>query len=462
MSNSTAAPPEGPRAVDESSGHAPPRAAGRRWRDRGASLASGMGKRTLLALADQTLVSGVRFGLTLVVGRLAGKTELGVYSLGFSWIVVFACIQEALITIPFTAYAARYRGRRRVAFRSAVWRHHAALAAAAAAGVAATAVLMFVVWRPSDRGVQAAGALILAIPCSLAWEFGRRVAFADERVELALGCDAVAAALQLAGVALLYQWQALTAASCLAASAAAWLVAGVISLIATKSFAAVSTPRTLVYARRNWSMSRWMLSSQLVRTIDIYLPFWVAAYLIADGERAAGELAACLTLITVTNPILIGVTNVLGPKLARSFAEGGIEAVGRTLSTARWWLFAMLSVIAFVAVFAGDEIITALFGDEYQGLQRLTTMLALVILTLPWNFPVGTALWAMDRADVDFRIGVVCLALHLVLSIPLTLLWGLPGTVVAILVVSMFAALARTRAVHVMLVEHRRLAGGAS
>lgn len=405
-------------------------------------LFSGMRRRTLLALLDQAVVSGGRFAVTLLVGRLAGKSELGVYALGFSWIVLFACIQEALITIPYTVFSARLR-RNRGRFRSAVLRHHVALAAAAAL-LAATATGLLAVGSVAPHRLAVAAALIAAIPCSLMWEFGRRIAFADDRVGVALGLDVAALALQLAGVALLASWDRMTAATTLAICAAAWAAAGIAGAVISSALRTVSARTTAATARKNWRLARWMLAAQVVRTLDVYLPFWIVAYLV--GEVAAGELAACLTLITLTNPIVLGVGNVLGPRLARAFAEEGVEGVRTVSRFASRSLACVLGPAATVVMFGGQSIVAALFGDDYQGLGQVAALLGLVIWTMPWQAPASSALWTLDRSDVDFRVTAVATGVHAALSLALTPPLGVRGAVLAIAAASAISSIAKQRA----------------
>src|SRR4051812_40178661 len=66
-----------------------------------------------LALVAQALVSGMNFGTSLLVGRFAGPDELGVYSLGFTLVVVAMSFQDSLVSSPYTVYGNRLEGEDR-------------------------------------------------------------------------------------------------------------------------------------------------------------------------------------------------------------------------------------------------------------------------------------------------------------------------------------------------------------
>ena len=73
-----------------------------------------------LALADQAFVSGSRFAATVILGRTCGAEELGAYGLSFTFLVMFACVQESLITLPYTVFWARRHPRRRDAHAGSI------------------------------------------------------------------------------------------------------------------------------------------------------------------------------------------------------------------------------------------------------------------------------------------------------------------------------------------------------
>jgi hypothetical protein len=58
------------------------------------------GRATDLVSADQAVVSGASFLTT--IGRFAFPSELGLYSLAASLLISLFCIQESLITLPYT------------------------------------------------------------------------------------------------------------------------------------------------------------------------------------------------------------------------------------------------------------------------------------------------------------------------------------------------------------------------
>ena len=102
----------------------------------------------VLALADQSAVSGVRFLTTVIVGRACGPEELGIYSLGFTLLVVFSCALEALVFTPLVVYGSRLQGTARREYHGGVLGIAALVALVTAVSLGALAVLMMDLGHP--------------------------------------------------------------------------------------------------------------------------------------------------------------------------------------------------------------------------------------------------------------------------------------------------------------------------
>src|ERR1051325_11854112 len=55
-----------------------------------------------LALADQAVVSGTSFLTSVLIGRWAGSSQLGIYAIGLSLLISVVAVQNSLISLPYT------------------------------------------------------------------------------------------------------------------------------------------------------------------------------------------------------------------------------------------------------------------------------------------------------------------------------------------------------------------------
>src|SRR5262249_41234572 len=121
------------------------------------------------------------------------------------------------------------------------------------------------------------------------------------------------------------------------------------------------------------------------------------------GTAATGELAACLTVVTVANPFVLGFGNFVGPSVARAFAEGGRLRVREVLFHATLPLAVVALPLAAVAVTAGGWLIAKLYGPDYAGHGTTVALLGLLVPLVAGNNMADHGLRALDRPEVNFR-----------------------------------------------------------
>ena len=214
-------------------------------------------RKSSLTLFDQAVVSGASFVTTMVIGRVCGPAELGIYSLGFTLVLVapVRCSRRwcwCPIRLPVN------RSRR------AHHRHYAGAAMVQAAVICAVSVAVTIFWD----GMIALGVgpaplsvvlwtLAAVLPALMFRDFARRFAFAHFQPSRALAVDAAVAAIQLGGIVALAVAGALSAAR-------AFLVIGIGCSVGVLGWAVVSRGAFRLRRRtwpaavsRNWRFGRW-------------------------------------------------------------------------------------------------------------------------------------------------------------------------------------------------------------
>ena len=84
-------------------------------------------RRGLLALGDQGLVSITNFATALLIGRVCGKPELGVYTLAWTLLSMVTEISGALITTPYTVFSPQLSRFRKSRYLGSLFVHQAGL-----------------------------------------------------------------------------------------------------------------------------------------------------------------------------------------------------------------------------------------------------------------------------------------------------------------------------------------------
>jgi O-antigen/teichoic acid export membrane protein/serine/threonine-protein kinase RIO1 len=415
--------------------------------------AAASGKDTL-AVIDQAVVSGTSFLTTVFIGRWCGASELGVYSLGFTLLVMWGCVQESLIAIPYTIYRHRPLQETEVEYAGSALVHQALLS-----------VLVLVVLAAGGAVLSLMGALpeltdvtwVLAgvMPFALLREFGRRFAFAHLRMAEALVLDLAVAAVQLAGLAGLAAVGALSAATAYAAVGAACALSAAVWLYLARRHFLIRWRQVRPRMRQSWALGKWLFASQLTLAVQGYFIHWLLAWEV--GTTATGVYAACMTVVLFSNPLILGISNALAPRTAQAFSQGGGAELRRVVLQTTLLLGLAMALFCGVVFLTGDEVMDLLYdGPQYDGHGHTVAVLALAMLATALGMPASNALTAIERPDAIFKVGLVAVALTAVLVPCLVAGWDVRGAAYGFLAGNMAGAAGRWLAFEALVLRRAR------
>ncbi len=303
---------------------------------------------------DQAIVSG---GFTMVlIGRLFGPKEFGLYMLGFS-VLVLAPLQESLIALPYTVYVQRLLSEDRGVYLGSALFQVALL-------TSAVMLLLAIVCLLAISGIGPAGlavvmsVLLVVMPVVLLREFARRLAFAHLQVKTALLLDILTVGLQLTGLITLAALHRLTAATAYAVLGAACAITVTLWLTLWRRRFHFERARFGADLKTNWLFGRWVAAAQMTSQISGAALQWLIALWL--GAADTGVFAAAVTMVMLCNPLLLAVGNLLTPKAgADSYTrrDGWLAPAGRPRHHAcgqRHWCFCIRSGDVWRVFFDAD------------------------------------------------------------------------------------------------------------
>jgi O-antigen/teichoic acid export membrane protein len=384
----------------------------------------------MFSLFDQALVSGTGFLTTLILARTCSQDELGVYSLALTIVVFLTALQGNLITVPYTMYCHRHSGEVLAEYAGSTLVHQLITSLAAMACFFGLDVALSFGIGPA--GVRpAAWVLLGVIPFLLLREYARRFTLAHLALATAIAIDVVVAVLQIGSLLVLRQLGWLSAAAVYGAMGAACAMACLCWLLLDSLPMRFSAAKVWTDWLRNWSFGKWAVMSQLTALVSYVLPWLLAS---VHGTAETGELAACMTLVGLSNLFVMALNNLLMPKAARAFVAGGSQNLSRVLQKATLYTAVVLGPLCLGAFFAGNIVAEIVYGAAYADTGSLITILALATLTDAWGLMAGTGLWAMDRPAMSMLGDVVHLLVTLGVALWLVYPLGALGIAIAMLV----------------------------
>lgn len=393
-----------------------------------------------LALADQAVVSGTSFLTTAMIARSTFPDELGIYTIAFSLLVSWVAVQETMISLPYTIH--RHRARTAPA-------GHAGNYLALSAVFSMLAIAMF---SMAALGLSAASAprslvaatLVLAgvVPFASLREFGRRFAFAHLRVLQSLMLDLGASAVQLGGLAWLGWTGRLSAATACAAIGVAYAVASVAWLYLSGESFAIQRGQLRKTWRRSWQFGKWLCATRIAESLHGQLIYWLLA--LAIGTAATGAYAACMSIVSFSNPIILGLFNILLPQASLALANGGVGRLQRDVIRDAQLLGAAMALFCLLVVLGGEQAMHLMFhGPNYEGHGHTLLVLALALLPSALGMPASSALAAIERPQAIFWASLIAMVVTAVLVWFLMLKWGLVGAAYGLLAGNAVGALGR-------------------
>jgi O-antigen/teichoic acid export membrane protein len=280
----------------------------------------------------------------------------------------------------------------------------------------------------------AAATLVLAavVPFASLREFGRRFAFAHLSVLRSLALDLATSALQLSGLAWLGWTGRLSAVTACAAIGVAYAVPSVVWLCLSRDSFASRQGKLHKTMRRSWLFGKWLLATRIAESLHAQAVYWLLA--LAIGTAATGAFAACISIVSFANPIIMGFFNILLPQASLAFAKGGASRLQREAVRDALLLGAAMAFFCLLVAFGGERAMHLLFhGPDYEGQGHTLVVLALALLASALGMPAANALATIERSDGIFWASLIAMIVTAVLAWFLMLNWGLVGAAYGLL-----------------------------
>jgi O-antigen/teichoic acid export membrane protein len=398
------------------------------------SLLAEIGDKTRwLTLTDQAVVSIASFAASVIIGRLCGAEQLGLYVLSQTLIGLVAEFQEVLVWSPYTFFSSRLVGRDLQLYTGGVLLHQLALSL-----LALPPLLVLAAGGPWTRGLAALKPVVwtlLGVGTFICFqEFTRRVCFAGLQTGAALGFDSLASVLRIGGLVLLAWLGRLSAATAVLVLGAAGGLAGLLWLFWARKRLAFSWLATVGAWRQNVSFGKWMLGSNLALLVSQHaLPWFLAA---CHDLHQLGLLAACQGVLALTNPLFAASRNYLAPQAARVFVGGHPARRRRFVRLNTLIISAAVGGLCLFLMGFGNHLLHLFYGPQYGDQRLVIALLAVQVMLTALPLVLDYGIWAMGRPDVNWRINLFRLAVALTAGLALVSRLGLLGAVLGYLLTS--------------------------
>lgn len=375
------------------------------------ALNSFVKKRTIVdgmsVLFEHGLFSVAAFITSVLLARSVDKAPFGLYVLILSVIWIAQSAHRGLVSVPYTVLLPKKDSASKADFLG----DSVVYTLVYIVLVSATLVICYSV---DLFGIRSGPAASLLIPGVLVFTFVvfrehlRSAMFATLRVTGALIPSIIASLLQILAVALLFTNGELDTTDALSIVAGAGALATTLMLVENRHDMGFDIRRMLPRYRNLWSTGKWNLMNVFWSAGASHLYPWLIALLV--GTEAVAVYGVSFTLSTLLGPVARGANAYILPRLSHSLDSGGRNALKRMVRKAIVVLTIPFGAWLLLGLFAGGEILSLLYSNEYAGYGTLVFLLIAKSVLEGVSIPAIAALQALQMPNVitqSFAIGTV-------------------------------------------------------
>ncbi|MGH8627259.1 MAG: lipopolysaccharide biosynthesis protein [Gammaproteobacteria bacterium] len=299
------------------------------------------------AIADQVVVSGGNFVSGILLARLLGIEDFGVYVLAWAIVLFVQSIQFSTISTPMLSIGPKHDTKNVDLFFGGIFLQQIVFGLASALltwlGTPFAAALF-----PHAKLEFIAPALATAVLSCQAQDFLRRYFFTTTRPAISFAIDILRYFVQ---IALLVLYASIN--SSFNSAMALWIASGAAAFASVAILPCVSPMKwsveeALKQARSHWHFSKWLTASVLLNWAIGNLSFLFAGTLI--GTAAVGGIRAAQYLAGVAHLVIEAAGNVVPPRASSEFVTGGRPKLRAYLQHVT--LYGSISIVAVTAIFA--------------------------------------------------------------------------------------------------------------
>ena len=381
------------------------------------------------ALGDQAIASGVTFLTGLLIARLVGPEQFGVFGLLMMVVLFFNSIQYALIVSPMLSIGPQLPEQDQRAFYAA--QGCAALLliiVSTLLTLAGSSVLAAV--EPKWRIDGYLMALTAAVACVQLHEFYRRYFFASGEPKRAGASSMWRYSLQGIGLVVLFVSEVTDLNVLFWLVAASALIGGGLAhrhdRLVGFHFEALRR-----FRERTWITGRWIFGSTILQWLTGNYFAVVAGVVI--GPIAVGALRAVQQLLAPIQIVTLAATNVIPVIAAEKLKSGGVREMNWFLLKVSVSGGIVTAVIGVILTLGGDFWLVFLFGSKFSGYGYLIPWLSAALLLFYWELPLQAGLRALEDTRALFYGYVFAAICSLISAHWLIQAWGIEGAAVGIM-----------------------------
>jgi O-antigen/teichoic acid export membrane protein len=383
-------------------------------------------KEKLIVLFDQGLVSGVNFVVGILLARILGLDEYGLFALAWMVVLFASSLHQAFVVLPLYTLLPKQENKRKYLSSLMAVQVGFSVITFCISMVAVTLTLQFFPeWnRPY---------IVLNLACTAALfvfnDYMRRLFFTLHRPFTTLVLDCIAYGLQPVIILTLHHANALSITTVFIAMNTI-LTVSILVAIFTKYSHGISFRTIHITLLKNWKFSQYLIGTAFLQWVSGNLFIVVAGGII--GPMAVGAIRIAQNIVGVLHVLFLAMENLVPIRASELLHQKGripmMQYVGKVSKQAALPTIGLLLIITLFR----QPIIALLYGAEYLPFQTLLLafcgLYVLVFIGTILRFVIIT----IENNSVIFISYVASSVFSLILAKPLVGHFGLTGVMIGL------------------------------
>jgi O-antigen/teichoic acid export membrane protein len=275
--------------------------------------------------------------------------------------------------------------------------------------------------------------LVVVISLIMFKEYVRQTCFAYMEMVNAFLVDLSVSVLQIGALLVLVYWGNLSVPLTFGAVGLAGIIPalGWLLIRAQPDTFRFAFTRVIPDFRRCWLLGKWLFLTTVASQFGPEIYPWLLAFFYGTGDT--GVLAACMGIIMLANPFVLGMANYFHPLCSHAFAQGGVEPLRRQVNRGMLLFLVVLGTFCVAMLMWGDQLVTLVYGNKYSDTRLLLSLLALSQLASTLTFPINSGLLALKLPEVGFKSSLLAIGITVTAGVGLVKTLGPVGVGIGLL-----------------------------
>ena len=382
-----------------------------------------------LSLADQAIVSGGNFVVTILLARWLSTGDFGKFAIIWLMLLFASAIQQALVIAPMMTLFSKSENPKAFITNSLLQASTYIVLAVAFIWIAFQFLGDY--FSATDLIVTPVFTLPLLVFAFLFYDFTRKLLLVKQQYLKAMIMDGVTMIVILALIIIAKKFYRLDLPNFITGYSAIQSAIGFFFLLQNQ-FTRTSGKAWWRQIRYHWQYSRW-----LVVTSGLQLfagNFYIITAAAVLGPAAMAAIKVVQNIMGLINVLFLAMENYVPVKAAHIFHKSGKEKLFWYLKKNTLQQAIPLALILLVIVIAAEKILTLIYGPEfaqYADMLRLFAALYLVnYLGLPFRFAIRT----LQKNGWILIAYLVSVAFSMVLAHHFIGWWHLAGVAIGMII----------------------------